>query len=129
MPFQTKMKQVEHCPGGRKMRHRWNHWLFGRTALAAAALGSFLFFSSVPQLRADNDDCQRRIARADHKLHEAIAHHGYQSKQAERGRHELHEARERCWNASHRWWNEHEHRWHTDQDWDDHDHDHDGDHH
>jgi hypothetical protein len=33
--------------------------------------------------------------------------------------------REHCWNASHRWWDEHEHRWHTEHDWDDHDHDRD----
>jgi hypothetical protein len=24
----------------------------------------------------------------------------------------------------HRWWDEHEHRWHTERDWDDHDHGH-----
>jgi hypothetical protein len=77
---------------------------------AAAALAGFLMFTGVPRLLADNDDCQRRVVRADHRLHEAIEHHGYVSHQAERRRHELHEARERCWNRSHRWWNEHEHR-------------------
>jgi hypothetical protein len=107
------------------MRHRLNHSLFGKTALAAAALAGFLMFTGVPRLRADNDDCQRRVVRADHRLHEAIEHHGSRSGQAERRRHELREARERCWNARHRWWNEHEHRWHTERDWDDHDHDRD----
>ncbi|HEX9110196.1 MAG TPA: hypothetical protein VF845_01865 [Terriglobales bacterium] len=107
------------------MRYRWNNSLFGKTALAAAALAGFLMFAGVPSLRADNDDCQRRVARADHRLHEAISHYGYRSRQAERRRHELREARERCWNRSHRWWNEHERRWHTDRDWDDHDHDRD----
>jgi hypothetical protein len=29
----------------------------------------------VPRLLADNDDCQRRVVRADHRLHEAIEHH------------------------------------------------------
>ena len=92
---------------------------------AAAALAGFLMFTGVPSLRAANDDCQRRVARADHRLHEAIERHGYRSNQAERRRHELREARERCWNRSRRWWNEHEHRWHTDRDWDDNDHDRD----
>jgi hypothetical protein len=105
-----------------------NNSFFGRAAFAAAALAGLLMFTGAPNLRAD-DDCQRRIARADHKLHEAAEHHGYQSEQAERWRHELHEAREHCWNANHRWWDEDEHRWHTDRDWDEHDHDHDRDHH
>jgi len=43
------------------------------------------------------------IAKADHKLHEAVEHHG--------------------WNERHRWWDEDGHRWHSDRDWDDHDHD------
>jgi len=111
------------------MRYRLSSSLFGKTALAAAALAGYLMFIGVPSLRADHDDCQRRVASADHKLDDAIHHHGYQSKQAERRRHELQEARERCWNSSHRWWDEHEHRWHTERDWNDHDHDRDQDHH
>ena len=78
------------------------------------------------QSREEIDDgCQRRIAHADHELHEAIEHHGRESKQAEHERHELQEAREQCWRENHRWWDEHEHRWHDQHDWDDHDHDHD----
>ncbi len=99
-----------------------------RTLAAAAALAAFLMFTNLPRLRADDDDCQRRVAKADHSLHEAIEHHGYQSKQADHWRHELREARERCWNNGHRWWSEDDHRWHTERDWDDHDHDHEGDH-
>jgi hypothetical protein len=106
------------------MQHRWSNFLFGKTTLTAAALAGFLMFSGAPLLRADHDDCQRRVARADHNLHEAVEHHGYQSKQAERRRRELREARERCWNSNHKWWDEDGHRWHTDRDWDDHDHDH-----
>ena len=87
------------------------------------ALAGCLLFAGAPQLRADDDDCQRRVAKADHKLHEAIEHHGYESRQAEHWRHELHEARERCWSIRHRWWDEHGHRWRGDRDWDDHDHD------
>jgi hypothetical protein len=105
-----------------------NNSFFGRAALAVATLAGLLLFAGAPNLRA-GDDCQRRVAKADHKLHEAIEHHGYQSEQAAHWRHALHEARERCWNTNHRWWDEHEHRWRTDHDWDDHDHDHDRDHH
>jgi hypothetical protein len=100
--------------------------LFGNAALATAALVGMLAFAATPRAFADNDErCQRRIARVDHKLHEAIEHHGRHSTQADHWRHELHEARERCWDERHRWWDEDEHRWHTDRDWDDHDHDRD----
>ena len=110
------------------MQHRWNHSLFGKAALAAAALAGFLMFTAGPLLRADDHDCQRRIVRADHKLDQAVARHGFRSEQAARARRELREARERCWNGTHRWWDEHERRWHTERDWDDNDHDHDRDH-
>ena len=106
------------------MRPRLNNSLFGKAALAAAALAGFLMFTGVP-LRADRDDCQRRVARADHRLDRAVARFGYRSRQAAHARHELREARERCWNGDHRWWDEHERRWHTERDWDDHDHDRD----
>jgi len=51
---------------------------------------------SVPAAQA-GDDCQKRIVQADHKLHEAVEHHGWQSSQAEHWRHELAEARAYCW--------------------------------
>jgi dienelactone hydrolase len=95
---------------------------FVRAALAAAVMAGLLAFGGAP--RAMADDCQRRIAKADHKLHEAIEHHGWNSEQAEHWRHELREERERCWNRYHRWWDEDGHRWHNERDWDDHDHDH-----
>lgn len=101
--------------------------LYRRAAFAAAVLAGWLMFLGAPRLRAD-DDCQRRIAKADHKLDEAIEKHGARSEEAERRRKVLHEVREQCWKANHRWWDEHEHRWHTDRDWDDHDHDQDRDH-
>lgn len=97
-------------------------WTLGKTALIGATMAGFLLFTGAPRLRADND-CQRRIQKADHRLHEAIEHHGRQSEQAEHARHELHEARERCYTSSHRWWDEDERRWRSDRDWDDHDHD------
>jgi len=99
---------------------------FGRAILVAAAFVGLVAFTGAPSARADEDGgCQRRIAKADHRLHEAVEHHGWDSRQADRARHELREARERCWNERHRWWDEDGHRWHTDRDWDDHDHDHD----
>src|ERR1700722_13249458 len=110
------------------MQHRWNHSLFGKALLAAAALAGFLMFTALPLLHADDHECQSRIARADHKLDHAVARHGFRSNQAARARGELREAREHCWNGSHRWWDEHERRWHTERDWDDNDHDRDHDH-
>ena len=97
---------------------------FTRSALAAAALTGLLTLTATPPAVAHDDDgCQRRVIRADHKLHEAIEHHGAYSRQADHARHELREARERCWNERHRWWDEDGQRWHNDRDWDDHDHD------
>jgi len=95
--------------------------------LAPLALGgAFLLATAVP-VRA-GDECQKRTMHADHKLHEAIEHHGYRSPEADHWRQELAEARSYCWEHSKRWWDEDAHRWHSDRDWDDHDHDHDHDH-
>ncbi len=90
--------------------------------IAASALAAALLFAGAAPLHAD-DGCQKRIARADHRLHEAAEHHGWDSPQAAKYRHELAEARSSCWERNHRWWSEDDHRWHTDRDWDDHDHD------
>ena len=68
------------------MQHRWNQSFSAKAALAAAALAGFLMFTAVPLLRADDHDCQRRIARADHKLDQAVARHGFRSQQADRAR-------------------------------------------
>jgi len=93
-----------------------------RFALTCMAFTAALLFASGTAVRAD--ECQKRIIKADHKLHEAIDKHGGQSSQAEHWRHELAEARSYCWEHGHRWWDEDGHRWHTERDWDDHDHDH-----
>jgi hypothetical protein len=99
--------------------------LFTRVLLATAAIVGMLAFAGTPRAFADDDyGCQRRVAKADHRLHEAIEHHGWNSRQADHARHELREARERCWRERHRWWDEDGRRWHSDRDWDDHDHDH-----
>ena len=84
--------------------------------------GGLALFGTPPNAKAD--DCQERIIKADHKLHEAIEHHGYESKQAAHARHELREARTYCWERGQRWWDVEGSRWHKDRDWDDHDHDH-----
>ena len=58
-----------------------------KCSLATALLTGFLMLPGAQQVRAD--DCQHRVSRADHNLHEAIEDHGYESKQAEHARHEL----------------------------------------
>jgi len=90
--------------------------------LGLLLLASLWAFVYLPAARAD-DDCQKRIIQADHKLHEAVEHHGWESSQADHWRHELAEARAYCWEHAHRWWDEDAHRWHDQRDWDDHDHD------
>ena len=75
------------------MQNRWMRMFLGKWALTAVALTGFVALAGVPKLHAD-DDCQRRIAHADHRLHEAVEHYGYQSREAAEARHELHEERE-----------------------------------
>src|SRR5579859_999827 len=104
-------------------KFQWRVSGAAKASLAGAALAGFLLFTGAPRVRADDDDCQKRIAKADHRLHEAIEHHGRESRQADNARHGLHEARENCYNRNHQWWEEDEHRWRSDRDWDDHDHD------
>lgn len=70
--------------------------LFGaeKVTLAGAALAGFLLFSGVPRLRAGDDGCRKRVAKADHHLQEALDHHGRESNQVHKARRELSEARE-----------------------------------
>ena len=101
-------------------------WASGRSLLTAAVLAAAFFLLAPSHLRAEDiDRCQRRVQHAEHELHEAIEHHGRHSRQANHERGELNAARERCWRERHRWWDEHEHRWHTERDWDERDHDRD----
>lgn len=94
--------------------------IFHKVAFCSAALAGILMLYSTPRVFAD--DCQRQVAKADHDLHEAIEQHGYNSKEAEHERVELHTAREACWSTDHRWWDEDSGAWHTQRDWDDNDH-------
>ncbi|MGB8494895.1 MAG: hypothetical protein WCE53_10890 [Candidatus Acidiferrum sp.] len=99
-----------------------------RCVVASMAIAGAMLLAGASVVRADNDACQRRTIKADHKLHQAVDKHGWTSPQAEHWRHELSDARAYCWEHGHRWWDEDGHRWHTERDWDDHDHDHDRDH-
>ena len=97
---------------------------FMNLAIPIAFMAGMLFFTAVPRAHAESEQqCQRRVARADQLLHIAIEKNGPNSADADRRRHQLHEARERCWNEHHRRWDEDQHRWHEEHDWDDHDHD------
>jgi hypothetical protein len=71
--------------------------MFGKAALAGAALGGLFLFAGVPSAKAD--DCQRRIAKTEHELGEAIEDHGYNSRQANHWREERREAYDRCYGS------------------------------
>ena len=74
-----------------------------RTLLLSAAILGVLAFAVVPRASAESyEACQRRVAKAEYRLHEAVEHHGWDSRQADHARHELREERERCWNEWHR---------------------------
>jgi len=92
---------------------------YAKLAVVLAALGGFLLFTGVPRVSASEAECQHRTEKADRNLHEAIKHHGWDSKQAEHARHELSEAREYCWNQDHKWWDVDAHEWRVEHNWDD----------
>lgn len=76
-----------------------NTWI-GKASLLAAVLSAFLLFGGATPAQAhDRDDnCSRRIHRAEEKLEREIYRHGYYSRQAQHQRHELQEERQRCYN-------------------------------
>lgn len=87
-------------------KHLWKS--FGRTAVAALGLSGFLLVGA-PKAKADGyDDCNRRIAFTEYRLHESIEHFGYYSPQARHWRHERAEAYERLerYRSHHREWRE-----------------------
>ena len=98
-------------------KHLWKP-LFGKAALATAALSAFLLLAGAPSAKANDwDRCNRRVAYVEFRLHESIAYFGYYSPQANYWRHERHEAveqleryRRREWRE--RKWREHERREH-----------------
>ncbi len=104
--------------------HTGERKFLGRTVLVSAALLGMLAFAGAPRAFADDYyKCQRRIAKADHRLHEAVEDHGWYSRQAEHARHELREARERCGREQRRWWDEDCRCWRNDRDRDDYNYD------
>ena len=96
--------------------HRHEHlWrsLFGKAALATAALSAFLLLAGAPSAKANDwDRCNRRVAYVEFRLHESIAYFGYYSPQANYWRHERHEAFERLERYRRREWREREWREH-----------------
>jgi hypothetical protein len=68
--------------------------------LFVAALGVWLLAGGVAPAHADDRDhdrkCEKRIHRAEEKLRKEVDRHGEHSRQAERKRHELEEARRSC---------------------------------
>jgi hypothetical protein len=101
-----------------------------KTALAISTLSLLLLFVGVaiPQIAhgQDRDDrdhrnmekCQRRIEKAEARLHQEIQEHGDRSHQANRAWLQLRSERERCYSAYHQWWDGRDGRWHQDRDWD-----------
>ena len=102
--------------------------IFGQAALAAAVLSGFLLFGGAPGAKANGwDDCNRRVAYASWRLHEAIVYFGYYSPQADYWRHERYEAYVRLERYRRHEWREHqrrEHEW-REREWR-HDRDYDG---
>ena len=128
-PCGFERTSIDRQEDGVEMQIRVKYFLWIRTALATAALAGTLALISAPAVRADNQrDCQRRIARADRRVHQAVQRYGWQSRQADNARYQLRQEREYCWSHVHRWWDEDGRRWRTDRDWNDHDHDHERDH-
>src|ERR1700682_5074090 len=100
------------------MNGRYSMNTVRKSFLSIAILLAVLLSASVPRLQAEDlDRCQRRVASGEHEVHQAIEKHGRNSSRANHERRELHKVRDGCWRERHRWWDEHEHRWHTERDW------------
>lgn len=102
---------------------RWREYARrGRAVIAAAALSVALLLVAVPRSSAhDFDDlnrCQQRVERAEARLDRAIWQHGLYSRQAQRRRYELAQARQRCWREHRVWWDSRSNHWRSDRDWD-----------
>src|SRR5258708_17510858 len=69
--------------------------IFDKAVMAGAVLSAMLLFAWAPGAKADDwDNCNRRVAYSEWRLHEAIEYFGYDSPQARHWRHEPHEAYE-----------------------------------
>ena len=89
--------------------------ILGKIVLATAVLSGLLLFAGAPSAKANDwDDCNRRTAYAEFRLHQSIVYFGYYSPQAAYWRHERHEAYEQLERYRRREWKERawrEHEW------------------
>lgn len=71
---------------------------FRSASLLAAALCGFVILGGAApaQARPRHERCEQRIHRAEEKLERALHRHGPNSRQAQKSRHQLDEAREHC---------------------------------
>ena len=85
--------------------------VFGKAALATAALGGFLLLAGAPGAKAnDLDDCNRRAAYTEWRFHEAVEHFGPYSRDARYWAHERREAYERAGHCRQEWREHHRDR-------------------
>jgi hypothetical protein len=90
-----------------------------KTAMVMIFAAMLMIFTAAPIVQADDrSHCQHAVEKAESRLDHAIAHNGEHSREAEDRRRELNAERRRCWDQYHQWWNGHEHRWETEQNWD-----------
>lgn len=71
----------------------------GKWGVLSAILAVLFFVGTAVPVRAvdrDDDKCQHQVEKAQRNLDKAVAKHGEHSEQAEKRRHQLEEARERC---------------------------------
>jgi hypothetical protein len=74
------------------MPHKDNSW---KNLQLVPVLGALLLVGGAARTRSCNN-CDQRIHRAEENLDKAIRRHGEHSREAERRRHELEEARRSC---------------------------------
>jgi heme-degrading monooxygenase HmoA len=85
--------------------------VFGKAALATAALGGFLLFAGAPGAKANDwDDCNRRISYTEWRYHEAVEHFGPYSRDAQHWYHERQEAYQRAEHLRHEYREHHRDR-------------------
>jgi hypothetical protein len=92
---------------------------YSKLLVTGLALAGLLVLTAAPRGNANEAECQHRTERADHRLHDAVANHGWDSRQAAHARAELQSARDYCWSQQHKWWDVESHQWHSDHDWQD----------
>ena len=77
------------------MSHKVDRW---KSILFVPALGVLLLAGGVARTQASDNDrrCEQRIHKAEENLRKEIDRHGEHSRQAEKRRHELEEAKRSC---------------------------------